>query len=45
MANNAFTNPSEWEEMPEELFANADLDFDPQAFFDDYLYNGRLDDM
>ena len=31
-----------WEEMPSELFANANLNFDPQAFFTDYLYNGKV---
>lgn len=32
--------PTAWSGLPVDLLADADFNFDPQAFFDDYLYTG-----
>ena len=31
----------DWSNFSTELFTNAELNFDPQAFFMDYMFNGR----
>ena len=31
-----------WAEVPTELFEDAELNFDPQAFFDDYMFTGKI---
>ena len=29
--------------MPYDFLADTDLNFDPQAFFNDYMYTGKID--
>ena len=32
-----------WKELPSSLLADAELDFDAQAFFDNYMCTGKKD--
>lgn len=31
----------QWDDFPANVFANAELNFNPQAFFNDYMFSGE----
>ena len=40
LLSDGVAHPVPWNGATTDPFADADLDFDPQAFFNDYMYSG-----